>query len=58
MLGQTLALVHRLGLSAALLPTLRDVDTIADARAVGLVQDGQAPQVAVGWQLTARASGS
>ncbi|MBI3982841.1 MAG: TIGR04282 family arsenosugar biosynthesis glycosyltransferase [Gemmatimonadetes bacterium] len=54
-LGQTLARVHRLGLGAALLPTLRDVDTIADARAVGLVEGGQ---VAVSWQVTAPASGS
>ena len=38
-LGQTLALVHRLGLSAALLPTLRDVDTVSDARAARLLPE-------------------
>ncbi len=34
---QTLANAERLGLACSLLPTLRDVDTVADARALGLI---------------------
>jgi len=36
-LGQTLARARQLGLSAVLLPQLRDVDTASDARAVGIL---------------------
>lgn len=36
-LHQTLTRARQLGLSPALLPTLRDVDTLADARAMGLM---------------------
>jgi rSAM/selenodomain-associated transferase 1 len=38
-LEQTLARARQLGLSAALLPTLRDVDTASDARALGMLPD-------------------
>lgn len=41
-LRQTLARARELGLSAALLPTLRDVDTASDARAVGMLRRGMA----------------
>lgn len=41
-LGQTLAQARRLGLSVALLPRLRDVDTASDARAVGILPGGMA----------------
>lgn len=37
-LEQTLARASQLGLHPALLPTLRDVDTASDARAVGILQ--------------------
>jgi len=37
-LDQTLANARRLGLECCLLPTLRDVDTVADARALGLIR--------------------
>ncbi|MEX2156867.1 MAG: TIGR04282 family arsenosugar biosynthesis glycosyltransferase [Gemmatimonadales bacterium] len=36
-LSQTVARARQLGLSAALLPTLRDVDTASDARAAGVL---------------------
>ncbi|MGH7675645.1 MAG: TIGR04282 family arsenosugar biosynthesis glycosyltransferase [Gemmatimonadales bacterium] len=36
-LEQTLARARQLGLSAALLPTLRDVDTASDAHAIGIL---------------------
>ncbi len=41
-LNQTLTCARQLGLSAALLPMLRDVDTASDARAVGLLPGGLA----------------
>ncbi|MGH7547611.1 MAG: TIGR04282 family arsenosugar biosynthesis glycosyltransferase [Gemmatimonadales bacterium] len=41
-LEQTLARARQLELSAALLPTLRDVDTASDARAVGILPRGVA----------------
>ncbi len=37
-LDQTLANAGRLGLECSLLPKLRDVDTVADARALGLIR--------------------
>ncbi len=37
-LDRTLANAGRLGLECGLLPTLRDVDTVADARALGLIR--------------------
>jgi len=37
-LDQTLANAGRLGLECSLLPTLRDVDTVSDARALGLLR--------------------
>ncbi len=41
-LEQTLTRARQLGLGAALLPTLRDVDTASDARAVGILPRGMA----------------
>lgn len=41
-LEQTLARARQLGLRAALLPTLRDVDTASDARALGILPRGMA----------------
>lgn len=41
-LGQTFARARQLGLSAVLLPRLRDVDTASDARAVGILPAGMA----------------
>jgi uncharacterized protein len=38
-LEQTLARARELGLGAAILPTLRDVDTASDARALGVLPD-------------------
>lgn len=40
-LEQTLTRARQLGLRAALLPMLRDVDTASDARAAGFLPDGQ-----------------
>jgi hypothetical protein len=39
-LEQTLAQARRLGLNPAILPTLRDVDTVTDARALNLLPLG------------------
>lgn len=44
-LDQTLANAGRLGLEWGLLPTLRDVDTVADARALGLIRMAHPPWV-------------
>ncbi len=53
-LGQTLARARQLGLNTVLLPTLRDVDTASDARAVGILPLGMAvhPQLEVApWSI-------
>jgi uncharacterized protein len=44
-LGQTVARARQLGLSTLLLPSLRDVDTASDARAVGMLPVGMATHV-------------